>query len=237
MDQLFIKDVNLARIANPCSHDDINNELKKVLDKFNNSKFQHELLAIRNPKLYGLNVLNPIIKEVCDNLLIGNNYAAIALTNMLFEATMKFSLIFFNPNLHVDSYDKIHINAIKEFDDNDLEKNINACKSRGYISKEDCKRLKELARVFRNPFSHASFSKKISEITNDGMMKFGRAPSSNINEIEFKDVKIADMPIFYMILLQKYVDMNAIGYFITIMYYVDKFDLMISEQIDRQRDK
>ena len=233
MEQLFIKDVNLARIANPCSQNDINNELRIVLDKFNHSKFQRELLAIRNPNLYGLNILNPIIKQICDNLPIGNNYAAITLTNMLFEATMKFSLIFLNPNLHVASYDKIHSDAIKKFDDNDLEQNINACRSRGYISKEDCKRLKELARVFRNPFTHASFSKKVSRITNDGMMKFGRAPLSHLDEMEFKDVKIADMPDFYMSYLQKYVDINAMGYFGTIMYYIDKLDLLITKQFDK----
>lgn len=230
MEQLFIKDINLARIANICSQDDINNELRIVLDKFNNSKFQHELLAIRNPNLYGLNILNPIIKEICDNLLIGNNYAAIALTNILFEATIKFTLIFLNTDPNATSFDKIHSEAIKKFDDNILEQNINACKSRGYIAKEDGKRLTELAKVFRNPFSHASFSKKISDITNDGMMKFGRAPINKLSEIEFNDVKIADMPIFYMSYLQKYVDINAIGYFGTIMYYVDKFDLMINER-------
>lgn len=235
MDQLFIKDINLARIANPCSQDDVNNELEIVLNKFNNAKFQRELLAIRNPNLYGLNILKPIIKQICDNLLIGNNYAAIALTNILFEATIKFTLIFLNTDPNATSFDKIHSEAIKKFDDNILEQNINACKSRGYITKEDGKRLTELAKVFRNPFSHASFSKKISDITNDGMMKFGRAPINKLSEIEFNDVKIADMPIFYMSYLQKYVDVNALGYFGTIMYYVDKFDLLISEQIENQK--
>ena len=236
MDQLFIKDIDLARIANPCSQDDVNGELNFVIDKFNNCKFQRELLAIRNPNLYGLNILNPIIKQVCDNLLIGNNYAAIALTNMLFEATMKFVLIFLNTDPNATSFDKLHSDAIKKFDDNILEQNINACKSLGYITKEDCKRLNELARVFRNPFSHASFSKKISDITNDGMMKFGRAPIKRLSELEFKDVRIADMPIFYMTQLQKYVDLNAMGYFGTIMHYVDKFDLMITEQIDKHKN-
>lgn len=233
MEQLFIKDINLARIANPCSQDDINKELEIVLSKFNNAKFQRELLAIRDPKLYGLNTLKPIIKQICDNLLIGNNYAAIALTNMLFEATIKFTLIFLNPDSHAGSYDKIFSVAIKQYDDNNLEQNINACKTRGYITKEDCKRLKELAIVFRNPFSHASFSKKVSDITNDGMMKFGRVPISMINEIEFKDVKIADMPDFYMELLKKYVDENALGYFGTIMHYVDLFDQKLNELFEK----
>ena len=233
MDQLFIKDINLSRIANPCSQDDINKELKIVLCKFNNAKFKRELLAIRNPKLYGLNILNPIIKQVCDNLLIGNNYAAIALTNMLFEATIKFTLIFLNPNSHAASYDKIFSEAIKKFDDNNLEQNINACRTLNYITKEDCIRLKELAGVFRNPFSHASFSKKVSKIANDGMMKFGRAPISRINEIEFKDVKIADMPDFYMKQLEKYVDVNALGYFGTIMVYIDLFDQKINEMYEK----
>ena len=63
----------------------------------------------------------------------------------------------------------------------------------------------------------------------DGMMKFGRAPISKINEIEFKDVKIADMPDFYMKQLEKYVDANALGYFGTIMHYVNMFDQKINE--------
>lgn len=233
MDQLFIKDVNLSRIANPYSQDDINKELEIVLSKFNSSKFQRELLAIRGPKLYGLNILNPIIKQICDNLLIGNNYAAIALTNMLFKAAIKFTLIFLNPDSHAASYDKLFSAAIKQYDDNNLEQNINACKTRGYITKEDCKRLKKLAIVFRNPFSHASFSKKVSEITNDGIMKFGRAPISMINEIEFKDVKIADMPDFYMKQLEKYVDVNALGYFCTIMHYIDLFDQKINKLFEK----
>lgn len=233
MDQLFIKDINLARIANPYSQDDINKELENVLSKFNNAKFQRELLAIRDPKLYGLNILNPFIKQICDNLLTGNNYAAIALTNVLFEAAIKFTLIFLNPDSHAESYDKLFSAAIKQFDDNELEQNINACKTRGYITKEDCKRLKELASVFRNPFSHASFSKKVAEITNDGMMKFGRAPISRINEIEFKDVKIADMPDFYMKQMEKYVDANALGYFCTIMHYVEMFDKKINDFFEK----
>lgn len=64
MDQLFIKDIDLARIANPCSQDDVNGELNFVIDKFNNCKFQRELLAIRNPNLYGLNILNPIMSPL-----------------------------------------------------------------------------------------------------------------------------------------------------------------------------
>lgn len=229
MDQLFIKDINLTRIANPCSQDDFNKELGIVMENFNKIKYQRELLAIRNPKLYGLNILNPIIKQICDNILIGNNYAAIALTNMLFEASIKFTLIFLNPNPHAGAYEKIFSKAIKQFDDIDLEQNINACKTRGYITKEDCKRLKDLANAFRNPFSHASFSKKVSEFTNDGTMKFGRVPISKISEIEFRDVKIAEMPDFYMKKLEKYVDANAMGYFGTIMHYVDLFDKKIND--------
>jgi hypothetical protein len=142
-------------------------------------------------------------------------------------------LIFLNTNPNATSFDKLHSDAIKKFDDNILEQNINACKSLGYITKEDCKRLNELARVFRNPFSHASFSKKISDITNDGMMKFGRAPIKRLSELEFKDVRIADMPIFYMAQLQKYVDLNAMGYFGTIMHYVNMFDQKINELFEK----
>jgi hypothetical protein len=67
-------------------------------------------------------------------------------------------------------------------------------------------------------------------------MKFGRAPIKRLSELEFKDVRIADMPIFYMAQLQKYVDLNAMGYFGTIMHYVDKFDLMITEQVDKHKN-
>ena len=230
MEQLFVKDVNLARIANPYSQEEFEVELKQTLSKFNSAKFQRELLAIRNPNLGELQILSPIIKETCDNLLLDNNFAAIALTNMLFEAMIKFSLIFLNTDYSAGGIDKIHKDAIYKYDDNDLEKNINACKTQGYITKEDAKRLKKLARIFRHRFSHASFSKKISEVTNDGMMKFGLAPLENLSQIEWRDVKVADMPLFYMFPLKRYVDMNALGYFGTIMYYVEKLDLLITKQ-------
>lgn len=234
MEQLFIKEVNLARIANPYSDEGLKKEIKDILSKFNNAKHQRELLAIRNPNLGELKILSPIIKEICDNLLLGNNFAAVALTNMLFEAMIKFSLIFLNTDYSAGGIDKVHKDAINKYDDNDLEKNINACKTQGYITKDDAKRLKELARIFRHRFSHASFSKKISEVTNDGLMKFGLAPLEDLSQIEWRDVKVADMPLFYMFPIQQYLDSNVLGYFGTIMDYLDKFDMMITNQFEQR---
>ena len=60
-----------------------------------------------------------------------------------------------------------------------------------------------------------------------------RPGTRQLSEDDERILAAQGMPDFYMSYLQKYVEINAIDYFGTIMYYIDKLDLLITKQFDK----
>lgn len=232
-ENLFIEDVNLYRIANQLTSDEVNQLMQKNVWGICNHPNKKELLALRNPQLGELRLLSPIIQQICDSLLMANNYAAVALTNMLFEATIKFFLIFIERSRN-EYFENMFTQPLLQYESKDLRQLLNCCKTKGYITKDDWKRLDRLTEIFRNPFSHAQFSHS-GEVDGRTEYEMHWFSVDTMEEKRSAKSELEKMPILYMNRCTMYVDANALGYFATIMYYVDKLDLLISESIEKER--
>lgn len=140
--------------------------LEELRNRIVTNDYTRSLIFIKYGKLNVLNGLKSIISEICNCLIIGNTQAAITLTNHLFENSLKQTLIIwdsqgrqFDDSKRIDETFK---NEVETYDDKDIEPNINNCKRKGLITKDEAKRLIELKNIYRNSFSHASYTKLCS---------------------------------------------------------------------------
>ena len=228
-----IGDIDLTRITRHMDNEKQTEVLQELLNRISANESRYDLFSLYQCEFEEMRLLLPLIREICINLLMGNYYAAVTLTNMLFEATMKFGLIYLKADGRtlddVESFEDIHKEEVSNFDDQDLEKNINACKRAGFITKDEAKTLRDLSKFFRNPLSHASFSKMALGVK--GKFFLGRL--SDPSHIEERDMEISNIPIFYMQHLNQFVKHESKFYFYTIMHFVEKFDKMISESFHK----
>lgn len=182
------------------------------------------LIFIKYGKLNVLNGLKSIISEICNCLIIGNTQAAVTLTNHLFENSLKQTLITwdsqgkqFNDTQRIDETFKDEVEA---YDDKDIEPNINKCKSKGLITKDEAKRLIELKNIYRNSFSHASYSKlfkNASTVMYSGSLK-------NPKEIKEETADISKVPLLYLLAQEQFAKSNALNYFLEVYEFIDKMD-------------
>lgn len=200
------------------------NELKKRII-FNDCT--KKLIFIKYGKLNVLNSLKSIISEICDSLIIGNAQAAITLTNHLFENSLKQTLIIwdsqgrqFDDSKRIDETFK---NEVETYDDKDIEPNINNCKRKGLITKDEAKRLIELKNIYRNSFSHASYSKlfkNASMVLYSGNLK-------NPTEVKEETANISKVPLLYLLAQEQFANENALSYFLEVYEFIDKMDKML----------
>lgn len=200
------------------------NELKKRII-FNDCT--KKLIFIKYGKLNVLNSLKSIISEICDSLIIGNAQAAITLTNHLFENSLKQTLIIwdsqgrqFDDSKRIDETFK---NEVETYDDKDIEPNINNCKRKGLITKDEAKRLIELKNIYRNSFSHASYSKlfkNASMVLYSGNLK-------NPTEVKEETANISKVPLLYLLAQKQFANENALSYFLEVYEFIDKMDKML----------
>lgn len=230
-----IGNIDLTRIARHMDDAKQAEVLQELLNRVSANKSRYDLFSLYQCELGEMRILHPLIREICTNLLMENYYAAVALTNMLFEATMKFGLIYLKADGRtlddVESFEDIHKEEVSNYDDQDLEQNINACKRAGFITKDESKTLKDLSKLFRNNLSHASFSKMASGVK--GKFYLGRL--SDLSHMEEQDMEISNIPIFYMQYLNQFVQHESKWYFYTIMHFVEKFDKMITDTFGNRR--
>lgn len=228
-----IGDIDLTRITRHMDNEKQTEVLQELLNRISANESRYDLFSLYQCELEEMRLLLPLIREICINLIMENYYADVTLTNMLFEATMKFGLIYLKADGRtlddVESFEDIHKEEVSNFDDQDLEKNINACKRVGFITKDEAKTLRDLSKFFRNPLSHASFSKMALGVK--GKFFLGRL--SDPSHIEERDMEISNIPIFYMQHLNQFVKHESKFYFYTIMHFVEKFDKMISESFHK----
>lgn len=233
IENLFISNIDLSRIANTPDEKQIQSIVEEKIRHFNTHPLQHELLSIRNPKLEELQMLTPIISQICENLLLENYFAAIALTNMLFEATFKYTLVHLERQPEGSKLDEIFRKSLQQYQNNGLEKNLNKCRQKGYITKEDCIRLKKLGELYRDPFSHANFS-HIGEKEGYDDFPLFFINLSNPEEVSQQSVKVSQVPFFSIKRSEIYAENTAFGYFGTIMHFVNLLDEKISLSIKKE---
>nr|WP_321377975.1 hypothetical protein [uncultured Bacteroides sp.] len=186
---------------------------------------KRKLVSIKFCELHVLNQLTYVISEICDCLIINANQAAITLTNHLFENMLKQALITIDSNGRCfdenEPMDKTFEAEVKEYDEKNLCDAIKQCESKRLITQDEVQRLNYLKNKFRNPFSHACYSKKLFKEAKMHILKGSLTDPQNIKE-EF--VNISNIPFLQLEAQKDFAEKNAFGYFVEIYSYVDKLD-------------
>ncbi len=203
-------------------------QLNKCLDDIKSRIVINEktlmLVSIKKGNLYTLSELRSIINEICDSLIINNNQAAITLTNHLFENALKQVLIkwdsqgkqFSKNQLMEESLKK----EVKRFDGEYLKDNITTCYERGLISEDRKKRLMKLKNRFRNPLSHASYSKLFRNTT----IPIYVGSLNSTEKIEEKTINVSTIPVFSLLAQEEYAKRYAFEYFAEIYTFINDMD-------------
>lgn len=185
-----------------------------------------QCLSIKKCNLSVLNTLKCIVSEICDCLIIDANQAAITLTNNLLENLLKQSLIMWDSKgkelKGLGLLDTTFENEIREHGDSNLEPNINKCKSKGIISKNEAEQLKSFKVDYRNSFSHASVPNLLEGETVQIRRKLINISELSLSTIE--NVDISKMPDVRGELQQFFSNDNALRYFIEVHNYVNEID-------------
>lgn len=199
-------------------------QLQELGKRMSYNENNHTLISIKNCQLHVLNDLKAIISEICECLIINANQAAITLTNHLYESMLKQALIIWDSKgkrlNEKEKLDEIYKNEVTEYGDKNMESNINRCKSKGLITKEEAKRLVYLKSRYRDTFSHASSSKLFKDVLIP-VYKGNLASPLNIRK---EYVNISRIPMFCLEAQKIFADANAYGYFIEIYSYIDNLD-------------
>lgn len=215
---------NIGYSVHPVSDKKVIEYLNEVKSKIVLSERTKLLIHIKYGKLNILNGLKSIIAEICDCLIIGNNQAAITLINHLFENALKQVLIrwdsvgkLFNEAQRIDETLKDEVN---EYDNKNMHITIEKCKSRRLITESEAKKLTELKNRYRNPFSHASYSK----LFKNASTTLYSASLSNPTEIKEETANISKVPFLYLQAQKKIANENALIYFLEIYAFVNNMD-------------
>lgn len=209
-------------------HDFSDEKVGECLDTIKNkivlNDYTRILVFIKYGELHVLNSLKSIISEICDCLIIGNAQAAVTLTNHLFENALKQVLIIWDSQGRtlddVQQMEKLFEHEVEEYDNKDLEPNINKCKSKGLISKDQSSRLKKMKDVYRNSFSHASYSK----LFKDTSTIMYSASFQNPTDIKKETVDVSKVPFLYLYAQENFAKTNALNYFTEIYAFVNDMD-------------
>lgn len=206
------------------SEEEIRKQLNEISQRVILDDNTRLLVCIKNAKLHVLSHLQSIIAEICDCLILNCNQAAITLTNHLFENVIKQVLILWDSKGRCFSNEQLMENTFKEeinkYDDKDLEPNLNQCRNKKIITKEECKRLKDLKNKFRIPFSHASYTKLFADVK----MPIWKVSLSKPNEVKEEMVNISMIPLLNTLAQVKFANTNAARYFLEIYALINDLD-------------
>ncbi|KQK26116.1 hypothetical protein AR438_11080 [Chryseobacterium aquaticum] len=156
------------------------NAIKKITENYDKIKFQLE-------NIYDSSQFDFLREEICLCILYDLNQSAITLTNHFFEN-------FFKTMLQLKlGYDKnnaelalMYKDVIDQYDNKNLDDIINVSCSKGLITKDQKKILKELKTKYRNSYSHAS---KKEIFGDDKLTGFHINPNPKSGENAFSEVK------------------------------------------------
>lgn len=218
------KKISLKYSVKVLSDTKVTEYLEELKNRIVDNDYTRPLIFIKYGKLNVLNGLKSIISEICNCLIIGNMQAAITLTNHLFENSLKQTLIIWDSQgRQFDNFKRIDETfkyEVETYDDKDIEPNINNCKRKGLITKDEAKRLIELKNIYRNSFSHASYKKLFkdaSAVIYSGSLK-------DLTEVKEEITDISKVPFLYLLGQEQFAKYNALNYFLEIYEFIDKMD-------------
>ncbi len=148
--------------------DEINKELNSIAKEVTKeavANYQKIRRIFKNE--YQLPEVDPLRFEICLCLTLGLYQAAITLTNHLLEKYLKIALIYVETNqkITVENVEGLFKQSVDNYSNKDLSTTINACCTKGIITKAQKKDLEQFKNRIRNPFSHADMKKTFEGMT------------------------------------------------------------------------
>lgn len=191
--------------------------------KNTNKNMVDVLERIKQEQLLALKPLKFAVNEICNCLIAKHEVAAFTLTNYLFEASLKLTLIYWESGgkliENINDFESLYRNGTKKYLAKDVYKAIGSAKRSDIITEEEGKELLFFLHHYRDPFSHASNN---SEINESKVISFD---DSMIN----KTITVNGNPLLYFNYQERYMRNSAHRYFFKLYSYIKKWDGMICE--------
>jgi hypothetical protein len=191
--------------------------------KNTNKNMVDVLERIKQEQLLALKPLKFAVNEICNCLIAKHEVAAFTLTNYLFEASLKLTLIYWESGgkliENINDFESLYRNGTKKYLAKDVYKAIGSAKRSEIITEEEGKELLFFLHHYRDPFSHASNN---SEINESKVISFD---DSMIN----KTITVNGNPLLYFNYQERYMRNSAHRYFFKLYSYIKKWDGMICE--------
>ena len=191
--------------------------------KNTNKNMVDVLERIKQEQLLALKPLKFAVNEICNCLIAKHEVAAFTLTNYLFEASLKLTLISWESGgkliENINDFESLYRNGTKKYLAKDVYKAIGSAKRSEIITEEEGKELLFFLHHYRDPFSHASNN---SEINESKVISFD---DSMIN----KTITVNGNPLLYFNYQERYMRNSAHRYFFKLYSYIKKWDGMICE--------
>ena len=191
--------------------------------KNTNKNMVDVLERIKQEQLLALKPLKFAVNEICNCLIAKHEVAAFTLTNYLFEASLKLTLIYWESGgkliENINDFEGLYRKGTKKYLAKDVYKAIGSAKRSKIITEEEGKELLFFLHHYRDPFSHASNN---SEINESKVISFD---DSMIN----KTITVNGNPLLYFNYQERYMRNSAHRYFFKLYSYIKKWDGMICE--------
>ena len=183
------------------------------------------LTNLKLKKLSILKMLYPIINEICECLYLNHRYAALTLTNYLFEAMAKMSLILYYGKDKVlvekRNFEDAFKDEIEKFKNSNLHNNLELLCKIDLLSKVERDRLIDLKELYRNPFSHSSDNMYIKNASKKIAIGDLKDPE---HKVEYKQIGVMSMPEFFVEAGLEFMKKWGVSYFCEIHSYLVLLD-------------
>ena len=182
-----------------------------------------ELEIIKQEQLLSLKPIKFVVNEICECLAKKHEVAAFTLTNYLFEASLKTTLIYWDSGRKLiedlKDFENLYRKGTKKYLGKDMFKVIGIAKRFKLITDEESEELLFFLNHYRDPFSHASNN---TEINSSMVISFDESMS-------FRKISVSGNPLLYYDYQERYMREIAYKYFKKLYSYIQKWEKMIND--------
>jgi hypothetical protein len=182
-----------------------------------------KLEKTKQEQLFALKPLKFAVNEICNSLIARHEVAAFTLTNYLFEASLKLTLIYWESGgkliENINDFEGLYRKGTKKYLAKDVYKAIGSAKRSKIITEEEGKELLFFLNHYRDPFSHASNN---SEINESKVISFDDSMNN-------RTITVNGNPMLYFNYQERYMRNSVHQYFFKLYSYIKKWDGMICE--------
>ena len=182
-----------------------------------------KLEKVKQEQLFALKPLKFAVNEICSCLAAKHEVAAFTLTNYLFEASLKLTLIYWESGgkliENLNDFEDLYRKGTKKYLGKDIFKVIGSAKQSKMITEEEGNELLFLLHHYRDPFSHASNNSEINKI---------KILSFDVS-MNCRKITVNGNPTLYFDNQERYMRNMAHQYFFKLYSYIKKWDVMIGE--------